>query len=54
MSSFTSATTGVSSPRLPDVRAGDELRVWYGEDLTDWNESDNDGEVCSDVYTLII
>ena len=53
MSSFTSNTTGVSSP-LQDVREGDELRVWYGEDLTDWYETDNDGEVCCDVFTLII
>ena len=42
------------SPPTGDVRAGDELRVWYGEDLVNWTEHDNDGEVCCDVYTLII
>ena len=59
MSSFTSNTTKVNYPRQPDVREGDDLRVWYGEDLadlseSDFNENDNGGEVCCDVFTLII
>ncbi|XP_048585445.1 uncharacterized protein LOC116619641 [Nematostella vectensis] len=27
-----------------------ELRVWYGEDLKNWNERDNQGKVCVDVF----
>ena len=34
------------------VTSGQELRLWYGEDLMDMSESDNDGRVCCDVYAL--
>ena len=27
-----------------------EIRVWYGEDFKNWNEIDNHGKVCVDVY----
>lgn len=29
-----------------------ELRIWYGEDLFDFTESDNNGTSCADVYGL--
>ncbi|XP_068757776.1 uncharacterized protein [Montipora capricornis] len=31
-----------------------ELRIWYGEDLKNWFEKDNQGRVCVDVYGYII
>ncbi|PFX17043.1 uncharacterized protein LOC111341409 [Stylophora pistillata] len=37
-----------TSPR--SVRRGQQLRVWYGEDLMGWTEGDNGGRVCFDVY----
>ena len=36
------------------VSSGQEFHVWYGEDLVNWTESDNDGKVCSDVYALYV
>ena len=36
------------------VRKNQELRLWYGEDLTNDGEGDNEGRTCCDVYTLII
>ena len=32
------------------VTSGQELRLWYGEAFVDESTSDNDGEVCCDVY----
>ena len=31
-----------------------ELRVWFGEDLKNWSESDNQGRVCVDVFGYVI
>jgi len=31
-----------------------ELRVWFGEDLKNWAESDNQGRVCVDVFAHAI
>ena len=36
------------------VNSGEELRLWYGEDLFDYTEDDNDGKVCCDVYALYV
>jgi len=36
------------------VRRKEELRLWYGEDLADYTESDNAGLVCCNVYALYI
>ena len=36
------------------VRSGDQLRLWYGEDLVAHTESDNAGKVCCDVYGLYV
>ena len=32
------------------VTSGQELRLWYGEDLMNWAEGDNGGRSCCDVY----
>ena len=32
------------------VTSGQELRLWYGEDLVNWTEARNGGRVCCDVY----
>ena len=41
-----------SHPR--SMTSGEELRLWYGEDLTSSTEEDNGGRVCCDVYALFI
>ena len=43
-------------PRLSPYTAtsGEELRLWYGEDLMNYRESDNGGLVCCDVYALYV
>ena len=35
------------------VFANNELRLWYGEDLRGYTESDNGGKTCADVYGLL-
>jgi hypothetical protein len=37
------------SPPLA-VTKGQELRIWFGQDLADKHESDNSGTTCADVY----
>ena len=32
------------------VTSGQELRLWYGEDLGNSGDSENDGTSCSDVF----
>lgn len=32
----------------------EELRIWYGEDFTNWMEKNNHGRVCVDVYAKFI
>ena len=34
----------------PYHSSGETFRLWYGEDLTDSTEHDNDGRTCCDVY----
>ena len=34
------------------VSSGQQLRLWYGEDLVAYTENGNDGNVCCDVYAL--
>ena len=36
------------------VSLGQQLRVWYTQDLWDFYETDNGGRVCCDVYALFI
>ena len=33
---------------------GEEMRVWYGEDLRDHTTGDNGGRVCVNVYALLM
>ena len=35
------------------VTAGTELRIWYGEDLRDESETDNEGRSCVSVYSRV-
>ena len=30
------------------------MRIWFGEDLNNWNEDDNNGRVCTDVHANIL
>ena len=47
-------TVTISTGQNPyHVRKGQELRVWYGEDLYSHNEKDNTGRTCADVYALV-
>ncbi|XP_031574667.1 uncharacterized protein LOC116308398 [Actinia tenebrosa] len=36
------------------VTAGQEYRIWYGEDLTNYGEYDNEGTTCAEVYVLAL
>ncbi|KAL9986697.1 hypothetical protein ACROYT_G000876 [Oculina patagonica] len=36
------------------VSLGQQLRLWYGEDLVAYHEGDNVGRVCCDVYALYV
>jgi len=36
------------------VAANQELRLWYGEDLADASENDNDGQTCADVFGFYV
>ena len=36
------------------VSPGQELRLWYGEDLMNTYEGDNGGRVCVDIYGLYV
>ncbi|KAL9951321.1 hypothetical protein ACROYT_G043965 [Oculina patagonica] len=36
------------------VTQGRQFRVWYGEDLVNYTESDNGGRVCADVWMLYV
>ena len=36
------------------VSSGQELRLWYGEDLVAFSENDNRGRVCCDVFALYV
>ena len=37
-----------------NVSAGQELRLWYAEDLTNWTVHDNGGRTCADVFILYV
>jgi len=38
----------------PSVTKGQQLRLWYGEDLVNSSEGDNDGKACCNVYAHFI
>lgn len=31
-----------------------QLRIWYGEDLKNWSETDNQGRICVDVFARFL
>ena len=37
-------------PNPLHLSSDEELRLWYGEDLKDYAESDNNGTSCTDVF----
>ena len=41
---------GLKNPLL--LSSGQELRIWYSEDLQNQNENDNEGTTCADVYAM--
>ena len=51
---YNSLSPEIILPRFSSysVSSGQELRLWYGEDLVDHTESDNAGLVCSNVSVL--
>ena len=53
---YDSFSSEIILPRFSpySVSSGQELRLWYGEDLGGSTESDNGGLVCCDVYGLYI
>ena len=42
----------LSSFSSTPVEAGEQLRLWYGEDLQNVNERDNGGRVCCTAYAM--
>ena len=38
----------------PNVTGGQELRLWYGEDLANSSDADNGGKSCCDIYARFI
>ena len=44
--------TNISTPLL--LSSGQQLRIWYGEDLRDESEWDNGGSSCVDVYAKYV
>lgn len=34
------------------VQSGQELRLWYGEDVMNVSEGDNGGTACVDIYAI--
>ena len=53
---YKSFTPEIILPRFSPYKAtsGQKLRLWYGEDLVDFTEFDNEGLVCCDVYALFV
>lgn len=55
MEQFDSMSSVLVFQRFDDplyVAPGQQLRVWYGEDLKDVSEDDNGGQTCADVFAL--
>ena len=53
---YTSSSSALvfCAPKKPHcIFANTELRLWYGEDLRGYTESDNGGRTCADVYGLL-
>ena len=56
LAGYTSSSSALvfCAPKKPHcVFANSELRLWYGQDLRDFTESNNDGKTCADVYVML-
>ena len=56
LAGYTSSSSALvfCAPKKPHcIFANSELRLWYGEDLKGYTESDNAGKTCADVYGLL-
>ena len=56
LAGYTSSSSALvfCAPKKPHcVFANSELRLWHGEDLRAYTESDNGGRSCADVYGLL-
>jgi len=56
LAGYTSSSSALvfCAPKKPHcIFANSELRLWYGEDLKGYTESDNRGKACADVYGLL-
>ncbi|XP_078385006.1 uncharacterized protein LOC144667461 isoform X2 [Oculina patagonica] len=53
---YTPRSPEIVLPRFSpySVNSGQQFRLWYGEDLVGYTESDNGGNVCADVYALYL
>ena len=51
---FKSSSSRIILPlfSLYQLASGEELRLWYGEDLANHTETNNGGRVCCNVYAL--
>ena len=51
---FKSSSSKIILPlfSLYQLVSGEELRLWYGEDLANHTETNNGGRVCCNVYAL--
>lgn len=43
-----------NTPESGDVTRGQELRIWFVEDLGDFSEHDNSGQSCVDVFLFYV
>ena len=56
LTGYTSSSSALvfCTPKKPHcVFANSELRLWYGQDLRGYTESNNGGKTCADVYGLL-
>ena len=52
--SFSPALVLSAFSNPPSVTQGQELRLWYGEDLVNSSEGDNAGKSCCDVFARFV
>lgn len=52
---YTNMSPTIILPQIyPDrnVTAGEEYRIWFGQDLNKFTDYNNEGETCCDVFVL--
>ena len=56
LNGYNSFSDEIILPRFSpySVYSGQQLRLWYGEDLVGYTEHDNGGLVCCNVYVLYV